>query len=171
MHVAGRLTALVVTVAVLGCMPASERDLVGTWQITDGSREREHLPQAYRKAAGTLTLAADGTFSALELPVSVPQSPSNPWPAEPKPALLTGSGTWKLGRSGAQMVQLSIEAGSKDYPGILPYGYNLSVRRFRDYRLVDYWGDPDVVPGIFYSRADASAEDVRWDGSRPDPAR
>lgn len=158
MRGAGRLMTVVVTVTVLGC-PASERDLSGTWQITDGSRE--YLPEEYREAAGRLTLAADGAFSAFELPVFVglAQGDAGPWPAQRKPALLTGSGTWKLGRSGAQMVQLSIEAGSKDYPGILPYGYNLSVRRFRHYSLVDYWGDPDVVPGIFFSRTDAGAGD------------
>jgi len=34
----------------LGCAPASEPDLIGTWQITDGSRE--HLPEEFREAVG-----------------------------------------------------------------------------------------------------------------------
>lgn len=154
MRVAGRLMALVITVAALGCTPASERDLIGTWQIADGSRE--YLPEEYREAAGRLTLAADGTFSSSELPVWVPRSSPNPWPTAEEPALLSGSGSWKLGRSGGQMVELTIEAGSKDYPGILPYGYLLSVHpAFGGYSLVDYWGDPDAVPGIFFSRTEA----------------
>lgn len=150
--------ALVIAVAVLGCAPASERDLIGTWQITDNSRE--YLPEEYREAAGALTLVADGTFRALELPVSVPQSPPNPWPADEEPALLTGSGGWKLGRSGDQTVVLSVGTAAEGYPGDLPYGYSLFVQRgLRDYSLVDYWGDPDAVPGIFLSRADAAAGD------------
>lgn len=160
MRGAGRLMALVITVAALGCTPASERDLIGTWQITHDARE--YLPEEYRGAAGALTLIADGTFTALELPVWVPQSPPNPWPAASKPALLSGSGSWKLGRSGNQTIVLSIRTATDDYPGNLPYGYSLFIHwGLRDYSLVDYWGDPDAVPGIFFSKAETAAGDSR----------
>lgn len=166
MRGARRLMALVVTVAVLGCAPASEMDLVGTWQIADWSRE--YVPEAFQEDAGRLTLAADGTFTAFELPVSVGQSvgrpwpAGGPWPAELKTALLTGSGTWKIDRAGGQVVRLRIKAASKGYSGIIPYGYLLSVHpafgRHSRHSLVDFWGDPDAVPGIFYSRAEAEQE-------------
>lgn len=34
---------------------------------------------------------------------------------------------------------------------------------FRGYNLVDHWGDPDAVPGFFYSRTKAAG--VRRGGS------
>jgi hypothetical protein len=129
---------------------------MGTWQITDESRKL--LPGELQEAAGKLTLAADGTFVAVELPVSAMRwsTPSDPVPAYERPTLLTASGDWKLHQTGviaADMVYLSYVSG--EFPD--GFSYALSVHPvFRDYRLVDYWGDPDVVPGIFYSRTEAA---------------
>lgn len=158
-----RLTAFIATVALLGCAPASETDLVGTWQVADGSREL--LPEELQEAAGTLTLAADGTFAAFELPVSVMRWDRVP-PTNEKPTLLTASGEWQLHRvpGASDTVNLYFKAVSGEFTGDLRYGYLFSVHPiFRGYNLVDHWGDPDAVPGIFYSKTEAAG--VRRGGS------
>ena len=134
-----------------GCTAATEGDLIGVWEITDFSRKL--LPDQMRQAAGQLTLAADGTFEASALPVSIGLN-SYPWPAAgPEVSLLTGSGHWKLGRAGSQAVVLSIKSAQDGYAGRVPYSDILSVYAdIRGYSLVDYWGDPDAAPGIYYKR-------------------
>jgi len=161
MRALARLTPYLVTAALLGCAPASETDLIGTWQIADGSRE--HLSEELRQTTGRLTLAADGTFVAFELPVAAYRwtAVGDPRPPIEEPTLLTGSGGWKLRPAavGNDTVRLRIEAVSGELTGDLSDGYALSVRpAFGGYRLVDYWGDPDSVPGIFYSRIEAENE-------------
>lgn len=158
MHGARLLTALLITVAALGCSPVSERDLVGTWKLTDESRQQ--LPEKFRAATGTLTLAADGTFTASELPVSIQDWATAGDSSAPKerPTILTGTGDWALRRApeGNDAVILSIETVSEDFTGDPSYGYALSVRpALRGNSLVDYWGDPDTAPGVFFSKTEA----------------
>lgn len=160
----GRLLALLIIVAVLACAPATETDLIGTWTLTNESRER--LPEEFRNSAGTLVLAEDGTFMAFELPVSVNvwASTGDPSSVKEQSTNLTGSGDWTLRQAavGNDTVVLSIKTVSdvsEVFTGDLSFGYALSVRwAFSGYTLVDYWGDPDAVPGIFFARAEAEQE-------------
>jgi hypothetical protein len=151
---AGRWMLLLSMVAMLGCGPVAEEDLIGTWRVTDSSREL--LPEEVRGAAAALVLAADGTFTVRELPTSIPGDPSYR-----RAELLTGHGEWSvIPLSGSNdLLDLAFEyfESSEGYESVSESGRSLTIRRgFRSLHLVYTFGDPDVVPHIVYARSHGS---------------
>jgi hypothetical protein len=141
-------------VAMLGCGPVAEEDLIGTWRVTDSSRE--YLPEEVRAATATVVLAANGTFTVLELPTSVPGDPGSQ-----RAELLTGHGEWSvLPLSGSNdLLDLAFEyfESSEGYESVSQSGCSLTIRRgFRSLDLAYAFGDPDVVPHIVYARSHGS---------------
>ena len=114
--------AMLLCFGLLGCKSAKLADVTGTWVVTDQSRQR-FLPASQRSAAAKITLDANGTFVASELPEDLLYGPP-----EADDRLVTGSGVWKLAsREGRQQVQLQFNAITAGQRGNVPYGTMLNV--------------------------------------------
>jgi hypothetical protein len=116
--------AVLLCLALQGCAATNSSDLTGTWTVKDESRHR-FLSSAQQKGAAKITLNANGSFAASEVPADLMYGP--PAPAD---GIVTGSGTWKLlSRDGRQQIQLNFEAITTGQRGEVPYGTQLNVSR------------------------------------------
>lgn len=127
-----RLVPLALTVLTLlvagGCASVTQGDLVGTWTLTD--RSRQYLPAELRAAPARLNLVTDGTFTAVELPDSHIGSTV-------VVVVRNGQGTWKLLHfDGKDSVELSFADGS---------GRQLAIATFLESspKLYYFLSDPD----------------------------
>lgn len=150
--------ALVVAAAIatLSCAP-SDTDLVGTWTPDDWSSER--LQQEYGAAAAAqLTLAPDGTFAAVELPIGRRLYADDPLAYQGtsgRGVLLDCRGHWSVIHAGSLQVRLSFKETAKDYRVHLPNSDFFSIHRsLHGYRLVHYAGDPDAGDAIYFERVE-----------------
>jgi hypothetical protein len=108
--------------ASLGCAVVKSTDLTGVWIVKDESR-RGFLSPAQQKGAAKITLDANGTFAAFEIPEDLLYGP----PAHAD-GIVTGNGTWKLlPRDGRQQGQLTFEAITTGQRSEVPYGTQLDV--------------------------------------------
>ena len=60
------LPIIVLLLTMSGCQEVQTSDVVGTWAIKEQSRE--WMPLEVKEALGKITVSADGTFVAYELP-------------------------------------------------------------------------------------------------------
>jgi hypothetical protein len=150
----GSMTSRSLPIAVLLCLglvcceSVKRGELVGTWVLTDQSRER-FLPAAQKKAIGRIVLNANGTFVADELPEDLLYGPP-----EVSDRLVRGSGVWELvSREGGQQVQLNFEAITIGQRGKVPYGTQLNVSKGWSAATLFYFqGDPDQGRRIEFER-------------------
>jgi len=97
------LSTIVFLVMMSGCQEMRISDFVGTWVMKEESRE--NLPIEVKKSIGKLTLAADGTFTAYELPDRTTMDGFGNY--APRWRIISGSGTWKFSSiSGRQVLYL-----------------------------------------------------------------
>jgi len=116
--------AMLFGLALLGCTVTNSSDLAGVWVVKDESRYR-FLSAAQQKGAAKITLDANGTFAAFEIPEDLLYGP----PATAN-GIATGKGTWKLlPREGRQQVQLNFEAITVGQRGEVPYGTQLDISK------------------------------------------
>lgn len=107
---------------LLGCKSIHSADIVGVWVVSDQSRQR-FLSASQRSAAAKVTLDANGTFVASEVPEDLLYGP--PVTGD---SCLTGSGEWRLvSREGRQQVQLQFTSISTGQRAQTPYGTTLSI--------------------------------------------
>jgi hypothetical protein len=97
-----RVLYVVVASITVTCGGINSQDLLGTWGMTDGSRQ--FLPTDLRVVVPRLTLSSDGTFSAVDLPGAFRGSFAV--------VANSGRGTWKLATvDGQEKVQISFSEG------------------------------------------------------------
>lgn len=148
------LAVLVVLVATAGCRGVSESELIGTWTLTDESRQL--LPEQSETSLASLRLATDGYFTARELPGELVG----------RDDLVTGTGEWSLAEAssstgntltvwwrGGQTLRLRFSTFSGHDDGNVSFGtqmYAYSVRGRP--RLFYYSGDPDEGRRIEFYR-------------------
>jgi len=114
--------AMLFGLVLLGCAADNSSELAGAWIVKDESRHR-FLSNAQQKGAAKITLNADGTFAAAEIPEDLLYGPP-----EAADGIVTGSRTWKLlSRGGWQQVQVNFELITMGQRADLPYGTQLSV--------------------------------------------
>lgn len=112
--------------AALGCTSVKSGDLVGNWIMTDASRQV--LPSDLRSLAPRLTLAADSTFIAGDLPKSR---------SIDAVVARSGHGMWRVrAQQGRDLIQLTFEGG---------FGDELDISNSRGSQTTLYYfiGDPD----------------------------
>jgi hypothetical protein len=126
--------------AALGCGRAdfSSIEFVGTWTLTDDSREL--LTAQIRNARSTLILNADGRFEASDLPGTMLS-----FEEEEGGLLVSGSGVWSLNlRNNRQEIQLEFRSFSAGQLGGTPYGTHLIVSSNESKPMLYFFaGDPD----------------------------
>ena len=137
--------------ASLGCS-VSEPDIVGEWAIMVESRG--NMPEQYRSAQGKIQLTADRRFTAWELLGEFRVETSSPELMQWREAIVSGSGSWELGRSGDQVVRLRFLTSDQEHEEHVPFVLHLFVvPGLRGLRLVYFRGDPDNVDGrVYFSR-------------------
>jgi hypothetical protein len=144
------LGAIVMSSIVIGCgaVDVTRDELVGIWTVTSASRSC--LPAALQKGALKLSLNADGSFSASELPGSLVHSTD-----EGAPKLITGNGVWKLGwKESSDQVVLEFQSFTLGEPeeGV-PFTTYLDVTRDGTAPVMYFWyGDPDSGPRIKFAK-------------------
>jgi hypothetical protein len=118
----GKTLALLSCLGLIGCGSVKPTEMIGTWVVTEQSRQR-FLPASQHSAAARLVLDANGTFVASELPEDLLYGPP-----EAADRLVTGTGIWKLvSNEGRQQVQLQFNNITAGQRGNLPYGTALNV--------------------------------------------
>jgi hypothetical protein len=133
-----------VTACCLG--PISGDDVLGGWQgkpdfIGEVPKELQGLhPQ--------ILVKADGTFTAKDFRLWVPVD------GEMKEKLVEGEGRWHIDRPG----KFQADSLSLDFVTVAgqPSKYQLGLTldcRSGSLMLIDYWGDPDGIEGLFFRRA------------------
>jgi hypothetical protein len=116
--------AMLFCLALLGCTVISSSDLAGVWIVKDESRHR-FLSAVQQKGTAKITLDANGTFAAFEVPEDLLYGP--PAPAD---GIVTGNGTWRLLlRDDRKQVQLNFEEITVGQRGEVPYGTQLNVSK------------------------------------------
>ena len=135
---------------LLGCRSSKPADVIGTWVVTDQSRQR-FLPSSQRSAAARIILDANGTFAAAELPEDLLYGPP-----EAADGLVTGGGTWKVvSREGRQQVQLQFNTITAGQRGSVPYGVMLNVSAVLGSEVILYYfqgGDADQGRRVEFKR-------------------
>ena len=143
---ASRLVHLMILLslsAIAGCNSVKANDLVGTWTMTESSRQ--YLPAELRAAAPKLTLNSDGTFTAVDLPggrlvgsAVVPVTRSAP-------------GVWTVAPTdGSNRVQLRFQ--QEDYGEQLFISDWASDGPGSPTKLYYFDGDPDLGRRIVFTR-------------------
>jgi hypothetical protein len=122
------------------CAFACEReipvsDLAGTWSLTRDSRER--LPAELRAGAGSLILAANGTFAAREIPGEI---------FDQGPRLITGNGRWLMSK---HELRLDLRAVANGDPGHVPFSTHFQASGTT---LRYFIGDPDAFNTIEFEK-------------------
>jgi len=143
---------------MLGCQNLKSSDLIGTWVVTDESRQRL-LPGSQRKGAAKIMLDANGTFVASEVPEDMlygaPEVADRLFgPSESAERLVTGNGVWKLAsREGRQLVELEFRAITVGKRGRLPSGAQFEVSGgLSAVSLYYFQGDPDRGRRVAFER-------------------
>jgi len=114
--------AMLCCLVLLGCAVVNSSALTGVWIVSDESRHG-FLSAAQQKGAAKITLEANGTFAATEIPEDLLYGP--PAVAD---GTVSGSGNWILRRGdGRQQVQLNFDAITAGQRGEVPYGAQLNV--------------------------------------------
>jgi len=122
-----------------GCWSATPDDMVGTWVVTDRSREL-FLAPSQRNAAARIRLDADRTFVASEVPEDLLYVP--PGAAD---GLVSGSGVWSLVGRGREL-RLRFDRIAIGQRGGVPYGASLDVSAGKQARIELFYfrgGDAD----------------------------
>jgi hypothetical protein len=97
-----RVLYLLVASITVSCSGVNSQDLLGTWTMTDGSRQ--FLPAELKGVVPRLTLSSDGTFSAVDLPGAFHGSFAV--------VANSGQGTWKIATvDGREQMQISFSEG------------------------------------------------------------
>jgi hypothetical protein len=138
-----QLAVLVLSAALLNCTSVKADDLVGSWTMTEASRQ--YLPAELGTVTPRLTLNSDGTFTTVEFPGA--RRIGSTWVV----GALSARGTWSIlptdGRDRVELHfveegygdQLFISDWSTDGPGSPTMLYKFD-------------GDPDAVRRILFTR-------------------
>ncbi|HLW97769.1 MAG TPA: hypothetical protein VKR82_03915 [Candidatus Acidoferrales bacterium] len=122
-----RLLPIALLFGMLGCKETKPNEVIGTWILTDQSRQ--DLPHDLQKVSARVVVNADGSFVAFDLPEGLEPVPPNYM--KPPMRLDSGSGVWKLASwQGREHLQLDFEAfAPSDHESHGPYGFPLIVSR------------------------------------------
>ena len=128
-------------ICTFGCNRAkvTTGELAGTWVLTDASRI--HLPRDFQKASSKITLEANGSFVATELPGEILYVTP-----ERRDRLVSGRGIWKVNsQGGAQQVKLEFHEIAEAREDAVPFTTELRVSRAGSVPVLFYYhGDEDV---------------------------
>ena len=117
---------------MLNCSPVQPAEVVGTWVLTDASRNR--LSADIQRARAQLVLRQDGSFVATDLPGLFASGDRDAAKLE------SGSGVWRFESTGGER-QLLLEFRTRsDTTRSRPIGTDLHVSRGS---LFYFIGDPD----------------------------
>lgn len=130
------------------CAEVAPEAVAGTWVLSQSSRSAV-LPPAQQKTPAEITLKADGTFSAREVPASLLYDPQGIGDQ-----VVTGTGTWKLRpQDGEQQVRLSFEAISAGQRGGVPYETQLNIAKgWSAITLYYFQGDADQAHRVEFEK-------------------
>lgn len=136
--------AISLSAMLLGCRSVKQSDLIGTWVITEESRQG--LPVEVRKVSAKIVLNSNGTFVAYDFPGILEES-------EDANRLSSGTGNWKIfPMDGDERVQLVFQTATPK-PTSLPYGGELFIARpWSTVSLYYTLGDPDNAPRISFEK-------------------
>ena len=131
------LIVLLLVLGMLGCKSIQPDDLVGTWVMTNASRQV--LPADLQQAPAKIVVGPDGTFVMSEIPGLFF------FPGRRTARLESGSGVWKLiSHEGKQQMQCNFRVIADWKETDLPYGTQLEVSRsFSTVSLYYFFGDAD----------------------------
>ena len=105
------LLIIVLLFTMNGCQEVQTSEVVGTWVMKEQSRE--WLPPGFEKSLGEITVLANGTFIAYELPEKRHFDPGKSYEREWR--ITSGSGTWKfVSISGIQHLHLGFNKFTLD---------------------------------------------------------
>jgi hypothetical protein len=131
-------SALLSLTLLIGCgRDLTANDLVGTWAVTDESR----LSLESRRAGGKLILKKTGEFISVGVPGELLYS----MPGMTRPALVSGTGTWKLGKVDSDLVLLLTFCAINGPTELkVPNGTQMSIDNHRHETVLYFFpGDPD----------------------------
>jgi hypothetical protein len=128
-----------------GCKSVKSEDVVGTWLITNESRE--NVPVELRKNTARIVLNTDGSFTAAELVDKFYFSADGYGPGG-------GNGVWKLvSQEGRQQVQLDFhEITNKGLRGTFSMPLEISRGWSSIENLYYFQGDPDLGRRVEFKR-------------------
>lgn len=135
-----RSVTAALALALCGCLQRdSKEELLGRWTITDGSRPR--VAQTQWRSTNALSLNADGTFHAQNLPGRI-------WGRDG--LVIDGKGNWSIAESGRDV---NLDLREVKGETIVPNGTQLEMSTFgKGITLLYYIGDPDDLNTIDFEK-------------------
>jgi len=143
---ASRLAMLTMMLLELGCKSVQPSELLGSWLMTDSSRQA--VPSQLQKASARIALYPNGTFVASDMPALFF------FPGHCEARLESGTGVWKVvSIEGQQQVQLNFQTIADWNKTDLPYGTQLNISTgWSKVSLYYFIGDPDEGRMIEFER-------------------
>jgi len=146
---------MILLLTMTGCnapIAVETSEVVGTWVMREESRE--YLPPEVEESTGKITISADGTFVAHELPERKrywgSRGHMDRWMA------VSGSGNWEfIYISGLQYVHLGFNKRSVDNADEqdVSYGFPINIKRWRS--TIDMYynlSDPDLWERVYFEK-------------------
>ena len=135
-----RMLTIVFLLTMNGCQEVQTFEVVGTWFMKDQSCEE--LPIEIKKSLGKLTISADGTFIANELPKREGGFYSGEYMV--RWSTISGSGTWKFFSLSGRSQDLYLSFKNIDDQEV-SYGFPLNIsKKWSTIGLYYYLDDPDL---------------------------
>src|SRR5258706_1167130 len=143
------ISALFLFYGLVGCTETkiTPTDLIGNWDVTEDTQR--HLPAQFRTVSSRITIAENGTFSAIQVPSSIINMSE-----EKRVEFVNGAGSWKLNSDDTKQNLLllfkSIE-GAKSAE--VPFGTQVEIAHVGAKIVLFYFqGDPDEAKRIKFEK-------------------